>query len=263
MEGPAYLVSNGGAAFPDLDVILSGNGLRIMLHGQTDIKGGHITATFPALPDVPISHFSLDLPQGPYSALAAVGALCGDTLAMPTTITAQNGARITQQTLISVAGCAGAGRGAAAWLSRLRVAPPRFAAAARGASIASFPRPPASRRGGRARKPAPGATVTYTDAEPATTTFTVLRPARGERRGRSCVAPSRRRRHGRAGRACTRYLPVGSFTHHDLAGVNRFYFTGRVGRRKLAPGSYRLQATATSAAARSATLGVGFSIRRG
>jgi len=36
--------------------------------------------------------------------------------------------------------------------------------------------------------------------------------------------------------------PAGTFTHADKAGANSFHFTGRVRRRKLAPGSYRLQA---------------------
>jgi hypothetical protein len=49
----------------------------------------------------------LDLPQGPNSALTAVGTLCTQTLTMPTTITAQSGAVIKQSTNIAVAGCTG------------------------------------------------------------------------------------------------------------------------------------------------------------
>ncbi len=113
LEGPAYLVSNGGAAFPDLDLVLSGDGLRILLHGQTDIKGGRITTTFPAVPDVPFSHFTLTLPMGPYSVLGAIAALCGEELTMPTTLTGQNGSRVTRQVAISVTGCPpGTGGGA-------------------------------------------------------------------------------------------------------------------------------------------------------
>jgi hypothetical protein len=41
----------------------------------------------------------------PNSALAANGNLCSAALVMPTTITAQNGAQIRQNTKISVAGC--------------------------------------------------------------------------------------------------------------------------------------------------------------
>ncbi len=50
-------------------------------------------------------------PTGPNSALTAVGTLCTQTLAMPTTITAQSGAVIKQNTPIAVAGCNGHGKG--------------------------------------------------------------------------------------------------------------------------------------------------------
>jgi hypothetical protein len=110
LSGPAILVSHGGAAFPDLDLLLEGSGVRAILVGNTDIKGGVTTSTFATLPDVPVSSFSLTLPTGPHSLLTANGNVCAQPLAMPTTITGQNGARITQSTPIAVAGCAG-GRG--------------------------------------------------------------------------------------------------------------------------------------------------------
>src|SRR6266566_6741520 len=64
MTGPAYLVSHGGAAFPDLDIVLEGNGVRIILVGNTDIKKGITTTTFASSPDVPVSSFTLKLPTG-------------------------------------------------------------------------------------------------------------------------------------------------------------------------------------------------------
>jgi hypothetical protein len=114
LSGPAYLVSHGGAAFPDLDIVLEGSGVRVLLEGNTSIKSGITTTTFASLPDVPESSFSLSLPMGPHSALAAYGAPCDQPLIMPTTITAQNGAQVTQNTVIAVAGCAGAANGARA-----------------------------------------------------------------------------------------------------------------------------------------------------
>jgi hypothetical protein len=105
LSGPAYLVSHGGAAFPDLDLLLEGSGVRVILVGNTNIKGGVTTSTFATLPDVAASSFSLTLPMGPHSALAAYGNLCAEELVMPTTITAQSGAQIKQSTRISVAGC--------------------------------------------------------------------------------------------------------------------------------------------------------------
>lgn len=112
LKGPAYLVSHGGEAFPDLDLLLEGDGgVRVILESKTDIKGGITKSTFGSIPDVPVSSFVLELPEGPNSALTAVGTLCTQTLAMPTTITAQSGAVIKQSTPIAVAGCNGHGKG--------------------------------------------------------------------------------------------------------------------------------------------------------
>jgi hypothetical protein len=67
-----------------------------------------------------------------------------------------------------------------------------------------------------------------------------MRVRRGVRSGGRCVKPTRR---NRTGRRCTYYTKVGSFTHIDVAGRNRFHFTGRVRGRKLALGTYQLVAT--------------------
>jgi hypothetical protein len=136
LEGPAYLVSHGGAAFPDLVIVLQGDGVRIDLTGETQITRGLTYSKFETAPDAPISSFELKLPEGPYSVLGANGNLCGRTttttvskrvtrrvhghtihttikvkktiaapLLMPTTITAQNGAVLKQNTKINATGC--------------------------------------------------------------------------------------------------------------------------------------------------------------
>lgn len=105
LSGPAYLVSHGGLAFPDLDVILEGDGVRVVLTGNTNIKKGITSSTFAAVPDVPVSSFALNLPIGRHSALAANGNLCTGKLSMPTTILAQNGKQIKQNTRIAARGC--------------------------------------------------------------------------------------------------------------------------------------------------------------
>jgi hypothetical protein len=138
LEGPAYFVSNGGEAFPNLIMVLQGYGVTIDLVGDTFInKAGITSSTFKATPDQPFSHFELTLPQGRFSALTANANLCAPTkkaktirkrvtvrrhgrtlhltrrirrlvpepLLMPTRIVGQNGAVITQDTEISVTGC--------------------------------------------------------------------------------------------------------------------------------------------------------------
>jgi hypothetical protein len=105
LRGPAYLVSHGGAAFPDLEIVLQGEGITLILDGQTHIKKGITSSIFRAVPDAPITSFDLVLPQGPHSVLAAFGSLCKSALNMPTVITGQNGAVIKQTTRIAVTGC--------------------------------------------------------------------------------------------------------------------------------------------------------------
>jgi uncharacterized repeat protein (TIGR01451 family) len=107
LTGPAYFVSHGGEAFPDLIVVLQGYGVTVDLVGSTFIneKTSITTSTFKTVPDVPVGTFELTLPQGPYSALAAHGDLCESKLAMPTEFVAQDGTTITQSTPIAVTGC--------------------------------------------------------------------------------------------------------------------------------------------------------------
>jgi hypothetical protein len=111
LVGPAYLVSHGGAAFPDLEIVLQGEGITLILDGNTEIKKGITSSTFRSVPDAPIGSFELTLPEGKYSALGtnlpqrAHYSLCKQTLAMPTAITGQNGAEIHESTPISISGC--------------------------------------------------------------------------------------------------------------------------------------------------------------
>ncbi len=111
VTGPVYLVSHGGAAFPDIVAILQGAGVTIDLTGSIDIKHNITSSTFASVPDAPITTFTLNLPEGPHSGLAAVvpakakGNLCGQSLSMPFTITGQNGAVVKQPVKIAVTGC--------------------------------------------------------------------------------------------------------------------------------------------------------------
>ncbi len=111
LTGPAYLVSHGGAAFPDVELVLQGEGVTLILDGKTDIKNGITYSRFESAPDAPFTTFETELPTGPHSILGAYVpakedySLCKTSLAMPTTITGQNGAVIEQSTKIAVTGC--------------------------------------------------------------------------------------------------------------------------------------------------------------
>jgi hypothetical protein len=112
LSGPAYLVSHGNAAFPDVEFVLKNKeGVELILDGQTDIKKGITTSTFNSVPDAPVTKFEVTLPEGPHSALTSNVpesqhfSLCGQKLVIPTTITGQNGVVIQQNTSVPVEGC--------------------------------------------------------------------------------------------------------------------------------------------------------------
>ncbi len=105
LQGPAILVSHAGLAFPDLDLVMEANGVRVILVGNTKISKGITTTTFANLPDVGVSSITVNLPVGGHSALTANGNLCVNPLTMPTTMIAQNGFKVTQKTKLTVANC--------------------------------------------------------------------------------------------------------------------------------------------------------------
>jgi hypothetical protein len=111
LTGPVYLVSHGGAAFPDVVAILQGEGVTIDLTGNINIAHSVTSASFNTVPDAPISTFTMVLPEGPHSGLSpnlpksAKYSTCGQSLTMPTSLTGQNGAVVKQTTKVSVTGC--------------------------------------------------------------------------------------------------------------------------------------------------------------
>ncbi len=131
-------------------------------------------------------------------------------------------------------------------LGALTIAPGAFAAATKGATVS------------RKSKRSFGAKVTFTDSEAATTTFTVFVKSSGRTQGHSCKKPSRHNKHGKR---CALYIAAGTFTHTDVAGANSFHFSGRLKGRKLAKGSYRLQAVAENANGTSAPATATFKIK--
>ena len=131
LQGPAYFVSNGGEAFPNLIIVLQGDNVTFELVGDTFISKAGITSnTFNTVPDVPFSTFELTLGQGKYSALAAnlptnaKGSFCGRTLNVPVVFDAQNGLVISHTVKAGVTGCVKAKR---ASHSKRRASKPRKA----------------------------------------------------------------------------------------------------------------------------------------
>jgi hypothetical protein len=129
-------------------------------------------------------------------------------------------------------GTGGGGGGGGPVLTKIgseRLAPSSFPAAPSGPSAVSAKRKY-------------GTKVTYTLNQAASVRFTVTQAQSGRRgsRGR-CVAPTRR---NRTARRCTRVVTLsGSFTRTGNAGTNTFRFTGRIGGKRLKPGTYKLVAT--------------------
>ena len=113
LSGPAYLVSHGGAAFPDVEFVLQGEGITLVLDGKTDIKAGVTYSRFESAPDAPFTVFETVLPAGPHGVLTPNVperedySLCKAKLAMPTEVTGHNGAVINQTTVIAASGCGG------------------------------------------------------------------------------------------------------------------------------------------------------------
>jgi hypothetical protein len=110
LEGPVYFVSNAGLAFPNVVMDLRGDGVHVELVGNTLIRNGVTSATFPNTPDVPFENIEVTLPTGEYSEFGANLPhesldFCGQKLTVPTELRAQNGLEIHQNTPVAVNGC--------------------------------------------------------------------------------------------------------------------------------------------------------------
>jgi serine protease len=88
-----------------------------------------------------------------------------------------------------------------------------------------------------------GTTIRFRLSEAAKATFAIARRTHGIKVGKSCVAPSKKHKRGKA---CTRYVKVGSLTRRsERVGADSLAFTGRLGHKALHTGHYRLTLTAT------------------
>jgi hypothetical protein len=120
-------------------------------------------------------------------------------------------------------------------ITRLSLSRKRFAVARK--------RTPVSARRRKARK---GSSIRFRLSERARTTLTIQLRTRGFRKGRRCVG--RRPRGKKRARRCTRFVKKGALRRRSRAGKNTVAFSGRIGRRALRRGRYRLVAVAKDAA---------------
>jgi hypothetical protein len=110
LTGPAYLVSHANESFPDAVFVLQGEGIKLILDGKTNIKGGVTSSTFETVPDAPVETFEVSLPRGPHSAFSGFGNLCASPIKVPTTFGGQNGALIEAETKVTVEHCPTGGK---------------------------------------------------------------------------------------------------------------------------------------------------------
>jgi hypothetical protein len=114
LRGPAYLVGHAGEEFPDIEFVLQGENVTIILDGKTFIEHGVTFSKFETAPDAPFTKFESIFPAGPHSALGVDSLitgtarnLCKVPLSIPTEIGAQSGLSIKETTKVAVTGCKG------------------------------------------------------------------------------------------------------------------------------------------------------------
>jgi len=101
---------------------------------------------------------------------------------------------------------------------------------------------PAFGRAARVRGHKRGTAFRYTLSDPARVKIAIVQRLPGRRRGKRCVAPTRKLRKARG---CPRLIGKGTLTRISHKGLNRIAFSGRIGSKALAPGRYQATLTAS------------------
>jgi hypothetical protein len=95
-----------------------------------------------------------------------------------------------------------------------------------------------------------GTAFRYTLSDAATVKIVIAQQLPGRRKGKVCLAPTRKLRHAPP---CRRSLVRGTLTRTSPAGADNVAFSGRIGTRALKPGLYSATLTATDSAGDSST----------
>jgi hypothetical protein len=107
-----------------------------------------------------------------------------------------------------------------------------------------------------------GTSFRLTLSSPSRVRIAITRSARGLRRGRHCLRPSRKLRQ-KDTKKCIRTLSMGALTRRlEPAGPDGVAFTGRIGHRPLSPGAYEAVLTASGAGGSSIPATLTFTIVR-
>jgi hypothetical protein len=141
----------------------------------------------------------------------------------------------------------GPGGEAVASRSTISVAPdvtrPSISSASASPRVFAVDRKGASEKAASAAKK--GTSLRYKLSEKARVAFTVARALAGRRSGKKCV---RQTTKNRGKRRCTRYARFGRFAVASAAGSDSHHYKGRIGKRAMKPGSYRVTLLATDGA---------------
>lgn len=107
VTGPVFLVKQP-RGLPRI-VVQFRAPIAFQLEGAVNIgKGGGIGTTFPVVPDLPITRFTLRFHGGAYGALALSRSICRRALRLPASFAGQNGRTVKLRPRIAVRGCRGA-----------------------------------------------------------------------------------------------------------------------------------------------------------
>jgi hypothetical protein len=96
----------------------------------------------------------------------------------------------------------------------------------------------------RRRRPPVGTTFRFALDQPASVSIEIAQALPGRKSGRRCVKTTKRNARKRR---CTRLVRRGTLKRGGKLGANSVPFSGRIGRRALKPGAYRVTFTATAA----------------